>query len=94
MPRRHIGHRLAGTKKINERIHAKRRALERYGLSLTTGDLREIQQQIQTQENALFVRRRSRRVSLWEVIYKNTPMYVVYDKLRDSVVTVLLPDMI
>lgn len=91
MSNRHICHR--PKKCICERIHAKRRALERYGLSLTTANLEEICQQI-CRKNALFISRQSQRVSIWKVIYKDTTMYVVYDQFRQSIVTVLLPEMV
>jgi len=94
MPRRHNAHRRTNDKRICERIHAKRRALERYGLSLTTHNLKEIGEQIWIEKNAFFIRRQSQRVTLWKVIYQNTSMYVVYDALRESVVTVLSPEMV
>lgn len=94
MPRRHLKHRPPQTKSVSERIHAQRRALERYKLSLTVEDLQRISRQIRTRKDVLFISKQSLRVSRWKVVYQDTTMYVVYDKLRRSIVTFLSPEMI
>lgn len=76
------------TKTRAQRIHARRRALERYELDLNRHDLREVVESIQAGK-ATFVRRQSLRVSIWEVTVKGQACRVVYDKLRKTIVTFL-----
>lgn len=94
MPRRRIRRRPAKTKSISERIHAKRRAFERYGLSLVKRDIQEICRQIEARKDASLISRQSLRVSHWEVLFRNTTLHVVYDKRRDMVITFLPPDVL
>lgn len=78
------------TKAKAQRIHAKRRALQREAVLLTRADMRLMVQQIQAGK-ATFVRRQSLRVTLWDVAFRDhpVPMRVVYDKLRKNIVTIL-----
>lgn len=72
----------------SERIHAKRRALERFGLELNRQDLRSIVDIIQKQQ-ARFIERQSLRVTIWEVMYSGQLMRAVYDSKRKAVVSFL-----
>lgn len=75
-------------KKTSERIHAKRRALQRYHIDFT----KEVRNHIKTQirnSTGKFLYRQSRRVTVWEVTYENIPLRVVYDTKRSEIVTVL-----
>lgn len=72
-------------------VHAKRRASERYGLTLNRQSYGTIVKMIQ-EGRATFVRRVSNRISLFTVEYHNVPLAVVYDSLRHKVVTFLPPD--
>ncbi len=76
-------------KRRAQRIHAKKRFLERTGHELLTADLEAIILQIQ-QGRAVFVKKQSNRVSHWEVDHQGTPLRVVYDKSTKQIVTILL----
>ena len=75
-------------KKKSERIHAKRRALERYDLNLTKVVRNQIKSKIQKNDGT-FLYRQSRRVTIWEVAHENKMYKVVYDTLRGEIVTFL-----
>jgi len=68
--------------------HAKRRAEERYGLTLNNEARREIVKKIKANQ-AEFVGKTSNNRSLWRVIHQNEPLNVVYDKARGAMCTVL-----
>jgi hypothetical protein len=68
--------------------HAKKRAEERYGLSLNKEARHEIVGKIQANE-AEFVAKQSNNRSLWRVNYQDQPLNVVYDKQRGTMCTVL-----
>lgn len=76
------------SKKTSERMHAKKRAQERYGLNLTKEVRRNIRDKIRKNDGK-FLERQSRRVTLWEVEYDCVKYKVVYDKLRGEIVTFL-----
>lgn len=80
--------RVEKTKRQCEAIHAKRRALERYGVEMTSADLRAIVTGIQEQK-AHFVERQSHRISIFIVKYGGQLMRVVYDRLRQQIVSFL-----
>jgi hypothetical protein len=71
-----------------QRKHAKRRALERYGLGLGRSDIAEVVKKIQAGE-AVFVEKQSGRVSVWDVEVGGKTARVVYDKLRKNIATFL-----
>lgn len=75
-------------KSVCQRIHAKRRAEERYALELNRDDLRNIVQRIQ-QNQATHVEKQSHRVSVFDLTYNNIDVRVVYDKNRKTIVTFL-----
>lgn len=76
------------SKKLNQRIHAKKRALERFDLDLNRDDLNKIKYLIQNKKT-LMLERSSLRVTIHRVDYKGKRMRVVYDKLRKNIVTFL-----
>ena len=76
------------TKKSWERMHARQRAKERFGVNLKNKDLATLVTMIQ-KGNAEFLRRQSKRVTIWRVRYAEKTMLVVYDTLRHMIVTFL-----
>lgn len=68
--------------------HAKKRAEERYGLSLNHDQRREIVDMIQSQQ-AEFIGKQSNTRSLWRVQFQDQSLNVVYDKARRAMCTVL-----
>jgi len=78
------------SKKYAQREHAKRRALQRFGLTISSEDLKQIVKDIQDQK-ARFLRRESTRITVWEIDFRNKNLTVVYDNKRKEIVT-FLPD--
>lgn len=78
-------------KKEMEFRHACRRACERFGLRLTENDIWEIIRKIQNND-AEHLYKQSNRVSHFLLTYDEQKMIVVYDKLRNMVVTFLEPE--
>jgi hypothetical protein len=76
------------TKAQSQRAHAKRRAEERYGLTLNRKDFEEVVQTIQ-RGGAKFLERQSRRVSIWKLVCQGTWIKVVYDNRRQTIASVL-----
>lgn len=85
------------TKTRAEVIHSKRRLYERYEISLATKRMEELSHIIKNciRDNghkfARFVRKQSRRVSLWFVWYKDNWFPVAFDRKRSTIVTFLPP---
>jgi len=77
-----------GLKAANQIGHVKQRFVERFGISLSNEDLTSMISQIQKQ-TAVFLKRRSHRVSIWQVPLQGRLFEVVYDKRTKTVVTVL-----
>lgn len=75
-------------KSAAQRAHAKRRALERYGLEINRHQMREIVKQIQSGK-AKHLLTQSNRTSVKLVSFNNTELIAVYDKLRKNIVTFL-----
>lgn len=71
--------------------HANRRALERFGVSLSHETNRRIIKEIQTGK-ARHVRKQSHRVSLFETELAGQPCVVVYDRLRKTIASVLFSE--
>lgn len=76
------------SKKLAQRIHAKKRLEERYGLTVNRKELREIISLIQG-GNACFLERKSTRVTKWQLQYKGRDIIALYDKNRKNLITVL-----
>jgi len=75
-------------KKSAQRIHFRRRSLQRYGISLGSEEQKEIAGIIRNGK-ALFVSRISARLSVFMVYYRDTELKVVYDSFRHSLATAL-----
>ena len=75
-------------KKASQRIHAKRRAFQRYGLVFTKAVRNDVKARIKNNKGK-FLYRQSRRISVWQIDYDNKQLKVVYDTLRGEIVTFL-----
>lgn len=72
-------------------MHAKRRALERYGITLNRHDMRALVELIQSGRTE-FVEHQSHRVSVHRVPLGTQMARVVYDRQRQTIVTFLPPE--
>lgn len=73
-------------KTFNQRLHAKKRAFERYGLDLTN----ELYAELNTlAASATVLERQSNRLTIRKIIFKTYPIRVVYDSHRKQIVTFL-----
>ena len=81
-----------GSKAKDQEAHALRRAYLRYGLRLTQHDLHTIRNEIQ-EGRSTCVQTQSNRISVHDLVYKDVPVRVVYDKMRKTVVTFLTDKM-
>jgi hypothetical protein len=79
-------------KKLAQRIHAKHRAQQRFGLTLNRHDLQRLVEQIQA-GRARVIKRSSLRVSVLELAVDGVAIQVVYDHKRKNIVTFLPPKM-
>lgn len=79
------------TKARAQRVHAKRRARERFGLTLNRHDLRAVVRDIQA-ARAEHVCRQSLRVSIWRVVIGGKAMLAAYDNKRKTVATLMPTD--
>lgn len=75
-------------KKKAERIHARRRAAERFHLDVTEEVRNLLKSKIKKGEG-IFLYRNSRRVSVWSLSLNEQTYKVVYDKQRKEIVTFL-----
>lgn len=78
-------------KKEAQEIHARRRAMTRFGVTFGPGRQAEAIRQIQAQE-AKFLDRQSNRVTVWEVVVEGNTLIAIYDASRKSIATVLTPE--
>lgn len=78
------------------RRHAIKRAKERYELSLSSADIKDISSLIKSDDRdktkIKFLCKQSNRISHWKVFYKEQWILVVYDKNRNTVVSFLPKD--
>ena len=74
------------TKKVCEQWHAKKRALERFDISFTKNDRKELIQNIQ---NGVYpiIYRQSKRVYHYSVNLNGKPARLVYDRKRKAPIT-------
>jgi len=72
-----------------QRVHAKKRALERYDLDLNRDALEEIVSRIQNGVGIKMVLKQSLRISHYEMTVQEKLVRVVYDRSRKTVVTFL-----
>jgi hypothetical protein len=73
-----------------QRRHAKKRSLQRYGITFSSRQLHEIAQKI-INGDSQFVGRGSNRVTKHLVRYNDVVLFVAYDKIRKSICS-FLPD--
>jgi len=78
-------------KRKSERAHAKRRAKSRYALDFTKEIRNLFIRKIQSNE-AKFLSKQSRRVSLFSLDHEEQKYVVVYDRQRGEIVTFLPAD--
>lgn len=71
-------------------LHAKRRAMQRYGLDLNKSLHKQLAQAIRD-GHATFVKRRSRTRTVWLVELEGRKIRAVYDSNQHNLVTVLPP---
>lgn len=71
-----------------QRIHAKRRALQRFGVVLDDAKQEQIIKRIQ-KGDAIFLRRDSIRVAVFAIRFEGTLLKVVYDAQRKTLASVL-----
>lgn len=71
--------------------HARSRAMQRFGINLTPAKQAAIVRMIQT-GRAEKVDRQSHRVTRWLVTIDGDRMFVVYDKQRKTIATVMPPE--
>lgn len=76
--------RLSKTKQ--ERLHAKKRAMQRFGIQFGKKHEHDIINQIRTNK-ATFIRRESLRVTVWRVLLNQIPAIAIYDSYRHVIVS-------
>ena len=74
-----------------ERLHAKRRAMERLGFNLNKAARKELINRIQLGK-LKFLYRQSVRVTVWRDNINGEDIDVVYDKARHCIITFLFPE--
>ncbi len=79
------------TKKKMQMQHAKRRAVERFGLHLRPDAYEELRLMVRRPEpgKAVFLKRQSNRVTVWALFFKDRWLAAVYDSHRKTIVTIL-----
>ena len=77
----------------SQQIHAMRQFYSRFGRELTLKEYYTAIEDIQT-NNAIFIEKKTNRISIFRVSCNNTPAIAVYDKLRKTIATFLTPKMI
>ena len=75
-------------KKVGQQRHAKLRAEQRFGLSLSRDDVKDIVHRIQ-KGYATFVRRATLIKTLWAIGFRGRKFYVAYDKDTKMITTVM-----
>ena len=76
------------SKKTCQRIHAKRRLEERFGLTINRHQMRELVQQIHA-GRAEHLETQSNRISIKAIMLNDRKIAVVYDCSRQTIVTFL-----
>jgi hypothetical protein len=76
------------SKTLSQRIHFSNRFKERYNIDINKEDARQMVGQIQNGW-ANMVYERTNRISIWKVHHLGVKYDVVYDSLRETLVTVL-----
>lgn len=78
---------------MKQRLHAKKRAKERYGLDFTTKDLKEMVRLIQEKpkKGAVKISRESCRITIWRLTYNGVEIPVAFDTRSQTIASVLPP---
>ncbi len=79
------------SKKDSQKVHARKRAMERYGIRFTLEVRRNLVSQIQNRR-AVFLDSRSNREKSFAVRYGDQWIPVVYDNKSQEIVTFLPPE--
>lgn len=79
-----------------QRVHTIRRLRERYGLEFTSREYKELCNAIRNDESSRvrFITRYSLRLTVHAITLGDKEVFVVYDKERHSIATVLSPNMV
>lgn len=78
-------------------FHARRRIRERYGIVLRVQEIRDLAARIHRSprvpepDRPAFIVRQSHRLTVWSLPCNGRDLIVVYDKLRNTIVTALPP---
>ncbi len=91
----HLKHLPAKKEAWHARAHAIKRAMERYNLRLSHRDIKDMSANIRGERKDIavtLIEKQSGTRSLYEVIWSNVKMLVIYDKGVKSVSTLLPPD--
>jgi len=91
----HLKHLPAKKEAWHARTHAIKRAMERYGLALSHRDIKKMSANIRGEKRDIevtLIERQSGTRSLYEILWQNVKMLVIYDKGVKSVSTALPPD--
>lgn len=78
-------------KRKNQIKHARRRFKQRFDISLNDNQYIQLINIIK-KGKAIFVRRQSNRVTIWDLQFEGELIRVVYDKKTTAIVTALYPD--
>lgn len=86
-----MAHRPGDVKKIRQRLHAKRRALRRYGLVLTTKDLKEMAGLIMAKPRREATRLlvADERITLWALNFRGMRIPVAFDSASKTIASIL-----
>jgi hypothetical protein len=76
------------SKAVCQQLHARRRALERYGIGFNKAMRRQMLEMIERHQTTL-LSKQSARVSLREAVLEGRQVRFVYDRKRKRVVTFL-----
>jgi DNA replicative helicase MCM subunit Mcm2 (Cdc46/Mcm family) len=82
------------TKKQAEKIHFKKRVLERFDITINRHDIRELIEDIQAGNNIIKSERLSSRVTLHTMIFMKKRMNILYDRMRKVPITAKTMDMV
>jgi hypothetical protein len=80
------------TKSKSLEIHARKRLMERYGLKYSKTLVDALLNQVHNGK-AVFLKKQSLRVTIWDALYGEIMIRFVYDKKRKAIVTFLSQDM-
>lgn len=79
----------------HQRVHAQRRAKQRYGVELSTRQIKEMARLIRaSSDEAELIAKQSLSRKLYRVRYEGNTYNVIYDKKRSTVVTFLTDVMV